>query len=42
VNVVGDSLWQESTLENIPQFMVRNKPAFALAESFDIRHRDIA
>ncbi len=42
INVVGDSLWQESTLENVPQFMVRNKPAFALAESFDIRHRDIA
>jgi hypothetical protein len=42
INIVGDSLWQEATLENVPDFMVRNKEAFKLAESFDIRHRNIA
>lgn len=42
INVVGDSMWQESALENTPDFMVRNKEAFRLAESFDIRHRNIA
>ncbi|MFO1527428.1 MAG: hypothetical protein U1F16_15770 [Turneriella sp.] len=42
INVVGDSLWQESSLDNVPDFMVRNKEAFALAESFDIRHANIA
>jgi hypothetical protein len=42
INIVGDSLWQEDTLANVPEFMVRNKEAFRLAESFDIRHRNIA
>lgn len=42
INVVGDSIWQESTLEHIPDFMVRNKEAFRLAESFEFRHRNIA
>lgn len=42
INVVGDCIWQESELKHVPDFMVRNKPAFALAESFDIRHQNIA
>jgi hypothetical protein len=42
INVVGDSLWQEDKLVHVPAFMVRNKEAFRLSESFDIRHRNIA
>lgn len=42
INVVGDSLWQEDKLNHVPDFMARNKEAFRLAESFDIRHRNIA
>lgn len=42
INVVGDSMWQEDQLSNVPEFMVRNQHAFRLAESFDIRHQNIA
>jgi len=42
INIVGDSLWHEASLDNVPEFMARNRAAFALAESFDIRHRNIA
>ena len=42
INVVGDSLWQEDMLNHVPDFMARNKEAFRLAESFDIRHQNIA
>ena len=42
INVVGDSLWQESELKHVPDFMVRNKEAFRLAESFEFRHQNIA
>jgi hypothetical protein len=42
INIVGDSLWQEDRLNHVPDFLVRNKEAFRLAESFDIRHRNIA
>lgn len=42
INIVGDSLWHEDALDNVPDFMARNPAAFALAESFDIRHRHIA
>lgn len=42
INVVGDSMWQEDELSNVPEFMVRNQQAFRLAESFDIRHANIA
>lgn len=42
INVVGDSIWQESELMNVPGFMARNVEAFKLAESFDIRHQNIA
>jgi len=42
INVVGDSLWQESQLQHVPDFMVRNKEAFRLAESFEFRHQNIA
>ncbi len=42
INVVGDSLWQEDRLNHVPDFMARNKEAFRLAESFDIRHQNIA
>lgn len=42
INVVGDSIWQESELSHVPDFMARNKAAFKLAESFDIRHQNIA
>ncbi len=36
INVVGDSLWQEETLLNVPDFMMRNKEAFRLAENFKL------
>jgi hypothetical protein len=42
INVVGDSIWQESELNHVPEFMARNTAAFKLAESFDIRHQNIA
>lgn len=42
INVVGDSVWQEDKLTHVPDFMARNKEAFRLAESFDIRHQNIA
>lgn len=42
INVVGDSIWEESELVKVPDFMIRNKEAFGLAESFEFRHSDIA
>jgi len=42
INVVGDCVWQEDRLNHVPEFMVKNKAAFALAESFDVKRQNVA